>query len=372
MTFARHIYTNRACKYVMKRKIEKSRHLLHQSLAEQEKIVQQRIRAIPSSSDKTTSLREKARVKSLLRLKTQLQQITVRKQGFERQVQSIQKYGTVGTLVTVNNLLGVEAEFYNVDSELCRQCGGFTTFDHVTFIQTCKTCRLSHLSIFATEDKSQDLIVSKTGQATEQGAQESSDSGAASSAAAKKPASAAHKKDPVHHRTAAFRRYLSQFVVTRPDIPEDVMLLLYRELSYIHLMSSTKSRPATVADTLRVNGYSHLTPHAVRISRMYNGEPIPSVELAQMDRMVHRFRVLLRSFGNEKKRNLFVFEILATIVFRAEKRPDMVDVVLEHKSKILSKLGDRKLVCLVQRAKLTDPSLSWEGALLDRDPTGCF
>ena len=159
---------------------------------------------------------------------------------------------------------------------------------------------------------------------------------------------------------------------TRPDIPEDVMLLLYRELSYIHLMSSTRSRPATVADTMRNNGYSHLVPHAVRISRMYNGEDIPVIQLEEMERLVYRFRVLLRSFGDESRRNLFVFEILAALVFRAEGRNDLVDVVLEHKSKALSKLGDPKLVALIHRAEKTDPALSWEGALLQREPTGFF
>ena len=367
MTLSRHVYTNRACEYVMRRKIDTFRRQLHHNLQEKERELRFKI-SVPLVEG-MGPLHTKAQSRDKERLRSQLRRLLARRWGFEKQVASIQKFGTVGTLVTVNNLLDVCSEFYNVDSELCRQCGGIMTFDHVTFIQTCKLCQLSHLSIFAIEDKSQDLIVSKTGQATEQGAQEQRTTALEAVAAKRVPPS--HKKDPVHHRTAAFRRYLSQFAVTRPEIPEDVMLMLYHELSYMHLMSSTKSRPATVADTLHVNGYSHLVPHAVRISRMYNGEPIPVLELDQMDRMVRMFTVLLRSFGDEKKRNLFVFEVLAALIFRAENRSDMVDVVLEHKSKVLSKLGDSKLVALIKRAKQTDPSFGWDGALLEREPTGC-
>lgn len=352
----------------MRRKIDTCRHKLHRSLEEREKELRHQI-SVPCVAG-TSPLHLKSQMKAKERLRAQLRHLSARRGGFEKQVASIQKFGTVGTLVTVNNLLDICSEFYNVDSELCRQCGGIMTFDHVTYIQTCQLCQLSHLSIFAIEDKSQDLIVSRTGQATEHGAQEQKATVLQEAAAAKK-APSNHKKDPVHHRTSAFRRYLAQFAVNRPEIPEDVMLMLYQELSYIHLLSSTKSRPATVSDTLHVNGYSHLVPNAVRISRMYNGEPIPILELDQMDRMVKRFTVLLRSFGEETKRNLFVFEVLAALIFRAEGRPDLVDVVLEHKSKVLSKLGDIKLVDLIARARQTDPTFSWEGALLERNPTGC-
>jgi hypothetical protein len=83
-------------------------------------------------------------------------------------------------------------------------------------------------------------------------------------------------KNNPYERGPLYRKYLMQFHADAPIPPPDVINVVYKHLSKVHIMLSTKVKPTPIAQILREEKLQKWTPYAVRIAKYINKEPIVS------------------------------------------------------------------------------------------------
>jgi len=166
--------------------------------------------------------------------------------------------------------------------------------------------------LFISEDNSQDVLVTK-------------DPNTGSSVASK-----AHS-DYHYIRSPLYRRYLGPFGETVPVVPTGVMRVLYRYLSNIHLQNSIRCRPTPVGNILRTHGFPKWANIAIRITKLFNGEPISVLPDALVERLVERFDVIFRE-SSKRKRKLPSFEFITNILLR---RPDLASSFALYKTRVV-------------------------------------
>jgi ribosomal protein S27AE len=246
----------------------------------------------------------------------------------------------IGRLVISNRIMGRPTESFFTDPDKCTRCGVFYTFDHVTNVHTCTQCGYTIDVLFISEDNSQDVLVTKdpnTG-----------------SSVVPKPQSDYH-----YIRSPLYKRYLSQFGDSVPVIPTEVMRVLYRYLSNIHLQNSIRCRPTPVGNILRTHGFSKWANMAIRITKLFNGEPIPVIPPETIDRLVTRFDIIFRE-SSKQKQKLPSFEFITNILLRIEGRPDLAESFALHKTRVVLRRITADLYKLIDHTKETPSDLNWD------------
>jgi predicted Zn-ribbon and HTH transcriptional regulator len=246
----------------------------------------------------------------------------------------------VGRLVISNRIMGRPTESFYTDPDKCNKCGVFYTFDNVTNVHTCTQCGFTVDVLFISEDNSQDVLVTK-------------DPNTGSSVATK-PQSDYH-----YIRSPLYKRYLSQFSENVPVIPTEVMRVLYRYLSNIHLQNSIRCRPTPVGNILRTHGFSKWANLAIRITKLFNGDPIPVIPSEVIERLVLRFDVIFRESSRQKQK-LPSFEFITNILLRIEGRPDLASSFALHKTRIVLRRIANDLYKLIEHTKEESSDLTWD------------
>jgi hypothetical protein len=158
-------------------------------------------------------------------------------------------------------------------------------------------------------------------------------------------------------RIPLYRKYLGQFEDS-VNIPMDVMRILYRYLSNIHLQNSIRCRPTPVGNILKQNGYSKWSNFSVRISKAFNGEPIPILSPDLIDKLSERFGVIFKaSIG--KKHKLPCFEYLTHVLLLCEKEPNLAESFVLHKSPATNRKSMEVVQTLLKLADVREGN-GWE------------
>jgi ribosomal protein S27AE len=245
----------------------------------------------------------------------------------------------IGRLVISNRIMGRPTESFYTDPDKCSRCGIFYTFDHVTNVHTCRQCGYTVDVLFISEDNSQDVLVTKepnTG-----------------SSVVSRPQS-----DYQYIRSPLYKRYLSQFGERVPVIPTEVMRVLYRYLSNIHLQNSIRCRPTPVGNILRTHGFSKWANLSIRITKLFNGDPVPIIPDDLMERLVQRFDLIFRE-SSKQKQKLPSFEFLTNILLRIEGRPDLAKSFALHKTRVVLRRIATDLYTLIEKTKTIESDLKW-------------
>jgi hypothetical protein len=158
----------------------------------------------------------------------------------------------------------------------------------------------------------------------------------------------------------AYNTYLLQFAPDACQIPKEVFKLLSMCFASIHVLSSLRCRPVPVQKILKENNRQDLIPHAVRISKLFNAEPIPILPHALIARLVHRWHEI-RDAANEIpaiKSLPAGFEMLTHVFLLAENRPDLANAFATHKTHNISATQTQRLCQLIEKCARTS-RLSW-------------
>lgn len=338
------IYTNRANPYVINRMLETGRKRRVDYLKRRrEQLRLQLDTKVSIPTDKTHSL-----VCAHLARKTRdeterllaVNDILLGMVGWDdcvNQLKNREDY-SVSRLVIATRLVERPDETFHVDPDICTDCLTTLSFDNVTHVTYCTTCGKSAQVLFVQEDTSQDVLVTK--QPT----------------IGKNNSIQPHPVDYTYMRTPLYRRYIAQFSEKVPEIPVAVMTTLYRYLSNIHLQNSMRCRPTPVSNILRSNGLPEWAGHSIRISKIFNGEPVPIIPCQLVDRLVLRFERIFRH-SSSSNRKLPSFEFLTNIMLRIEGRNDLAQSFALHKTATVLRRVFNDLVTIISDIPVTDDIL---------------
>lgn len=239
------------------------------------------------------------------------------------------------TLVIINELSYAPAECFQINTDHCEQCGRVKHFENATSLALCQHCGLASRVLHVKADTSNDLLVFKNSRTKR------------------------CSTNKQYERVPLYRRYLSQFSVDAEAIPDEVMARLYLELSTIHLLTSTRCKSTPVANILRnIPGFARFSSQSIKISKLFNGEPVPVLSHEVMQRMLFRFSVLA-SVSNMVSGKLPSFELISHLSLRLDNHNLLSESFLIHKTANVLRASEQKLKILFAACKEKEPGLSW-------------
>ena len=348
------IYTNRCNRHVIDRMLDTGKKRYDRTSVDD---YQQNRKKLAALVDELAVLEETERdltyYTTLYTMKNQMQQLRVHIARFdsgqsqinwERRTKQLYKRKDqhVARLVLSNNIMGRPTESFYSDPDRCTYCSVFYVFDSVTNVHTCTKCGYTVDTLFISEDNSQDVLVTK-------------DPNTGSSTVSKQAS------DYHYIRSPLYKRYLNQFGEDVPVIPTEIMRVLYRYLSNIHLQNSIRCRPTPVGNILRTHGFAKWSSLSIRITKIFNGEPVPVIPMAIIDRLVERFDTIFRAASKQKKK-LPSFEFITNILLRIEDRGDLASSFALHKTRSVLRRISSELTSLIDHVRETDvqSGLSWD------------
>jgi hypothetical protein len=154
----------------------------------------------------------------------------------------------------------------------------------------------------------------------------------------------AYRNRTVYRRAPQYLTYLMQFHESAPPIPKEVIQVLYKGLSHIHIMLPEKIKRTPVIKILRQNGMSHLTDMAIKIVKILRGEPVPKFSQELIDRLHHRFKALC----DERKEGRKVpnVEFLTKEFLKQEGELELLGYFKVHKTRKVLRNATRQLKSL--------------------------
>lgn len=164
-----------------------------------------------------------------------------------------------------------------------------------------------------------------------------------------------------YERGPLYRKYLMQFHQDVPDPPDDVIDIVFKHLSKVHIMLKSKVKPTPISQILRQENLQKWTSMSVRISKMINGEPIVKLSTVIIDRLVLRFNKITRAFSRTKKKDrkkIMNFEFLTKKFLLMENLPELSEWYSLHKTRDVLSSADRRLERCCKSMK--DDVLNWD------------
>ena len=258
---------------------------------------------------------------------------------------------SMGRLILASTLLARTGEIFFSNEISCSECNHPFRFDSKTHVRACVVCGVARKVLFLAEDRSQDSLVSKTPLSVPE--------------CAVVPPPQQSRGRSMYMRSPLFRKFLSQFSEEAPVIPLEVMRTLYQYLSNIHLQTSVRCRPTPISSILRGNGHANWAHTSVLISKIFNGEPVPVIAPALIDKIVHRFDIIFhvanRDSVQKSKKKIPPFEFLAHVFLYLEGRRDLAVGFSIHKSRsVLLKTFDQ-FTSIIEDVVLSEVNdVAWE------------
>jgi hypothetical protein len=111
---------------------------------------------------------------------------------------------------------------------------------------------------------------------------------------------------------------------------------------------------------LRTHGFTKWSSLSIRITKIFNGEPVPVIPKETIDRLVARFDIIFRVASKQKKK-LPSFEFITNILLRIEGRRDLACSFALHKTRAVLRRIAANLTELIQYIQENDPDplLQW-------------
>lgn len=399
----RAIYASRASEPIIKRRIEtrnsawaKMRQKKNQEREELVQKYQHQLKEIESGQSRRTGpALQHTRKLMVQTLKKEVAKCTEEKDKarnkpdtFRRIASGLRVFGEVGTLVVVNNLVEIAPKLYHIDSDVCQRCGTLFMFDHNTYMRICSHCDVCVPTIFVTEDVSQDVIVSKMntrmsssstrgmnihqstqpdvasvlpaqeGKQPKRAGEEAGHGGRRPQAGQVRNTQGAALDSAKKTKIQAYTKFLQQFDSHQEEVPEEVLVLLYKQLSYVHLMSSSKCRPTPVAQILRKYGHQKFVSQVTRICRVFNGQEVPVLTDQVVSNLRSRYEMLL-SLGEalDIKRYLS-YELLTAVLLNLDGHHHLSQLFYQCKNP--GKSAEQRIHMILGRAQRAFPDHNWE------------
>ena len=168
--------------------------------------------------------------------------------------------------------------------------------------------------------------------------------------------------DNPYERGPMYRKYIMQFHKDAPNPPKEVMAVIYKHLSKVHIMLSIKVKPTPIAQILRQEKLQKWVPYAVRITKLINQEPIVSLTQELIDRLVFRFNRITQVFAVtkvENRKKIMNFEFLTKQFLQMEGLMKLAEWFQCHKTRDVLKEADTRLFRCSQKLENTD-DLNWQ------------
>lgn len=248
----------------------------------------------------------------------------------------------IARMILSSHVVGRPVESFRADPYNCPRCVNLYEFDPVANMYICNQCGRTEDVLFVREDESKDMLVTMHPGAGVDTSNERARRGPRNG----------------YVRSPLYRRYVEQFGDRIEQIPTSVMQVLYKYLSTIHLQNSIRCRPTPVANVLRSNGLTHWTRYATRISMMFNGEPIPVMDDALIERLVHRFDAVFAQASRDKQR-LPSFTFVTNVFLRIEGHSHLADAFPVHKTTNILQRTYQQLRGIIEKIPPSD-EISWD------------
>ena len=168
-------------------------------------------------------------------------------------------------------------------------------------------------------------------------------------------------KNP-YERSPLYRKYLMQFHEDANPVPPDVINAVYKHLSKVHIMLTSKVKPTPIAQILREEGLQKWTPFAVRITKIINKEHIVALPQDLIDRLVERFDKISQAFTSckaKERKKIMNFEFLTKQFLHMEQRHDLAEWFCCHKTRKVLQQADVRLLKCSRELDSTD-TVNWD------------
>lgn len=247
----------------------------------------------------------------------------------------------VGRLVIANRIMNRPTETFYMDPDKCMSCNEYYSFNSVINVNICNRCGYTVEVLFISEDNSQDVLVNK-------------DPGTGSTRTVDKPTT-----DYQYVRSPLYRRYLNQFSEDVGPIPVEIMRVLYKYLSTIHFQNSIRCRPTPVSNILRQQGFPKWANMSIRISKVFNGEPIPILSKELIGRLVERFEIIFDE-SSRRKQKLPSFEFITNILLRIEGEIELAQSFALQKTRTVLRKIFNELTTIIDVIRTRDTKFDWD------------
>ena len=304
---------------------------------------QNRLRMMVSTmvSDPTASIHTIYKARRRIRRIDEILMQPTKLQKTMSKTKSLRRFGKVASLIMANNICD-RNELYIIDGDRCTECARVLSLDMVGSLMICDSCHTATQTLFVVEDMSTDVLINKFTSSSTKFVKKSKVI-KSENIDPKSPL-----KPSRYERHVLYRKYLHQFTSTAPPIPDEVMSVIYKYTSSIHLATSVRCRVTPTVDVLKNSGFIQYVPYASLITRMFNGMPIPVISESLVDKLVERFRLVTDAMikrsqeypkpsGNRGK--ILAFEIATAIGLLAEGEDSISILFNVHKTRsVLNKV----------------------------------
>lgn len=147
--------------------------------------------------------------------------------------------------------------------------------------------------------------------------------------------------------TNLFTKFLSQFSVHAVDPPEEVFKIIQQHLYKIHINCREKAKSTPINDILRKSDLQKYVPMAQRISRIYQGLPIPQLTDEMIERTVKRFKQLTQVFSEvrvkQNRKKYPKFSYFAKICLEMDGYHEQAALFESHRTRAVLREADKRM-----------------------------
>jgi len=280
----------------------------------------------------------------------------------------------VASLAILNNASGNADELFSIDPERCN-CGRVFRFESIIHMNVCIACKECHPVLIAAEDMQTDMKLSTTTTVTNNNTtsptltclknvlNKNNDNQTTPNKSLKSNTKlAAASITAKANQSAAYYKYLLQFAPDACELPKQLWTKLYEALASMHLFSSLRCKPVPVTKILKDNHLQMYVSHSVRITKLFNGDPVPILSHELIQRLVKRFEEIQHVAANTPSigtKGLPGNEIVTHFFLLAENRSDLASAFTTHKTINVSQVQTQKFRMLIEKCAQTSP-FSWD------------
>ncbi len=364
----KNLYHNRSNIDILKNKILHERDLMKIKYEKEFEYIQIKKKLLLESQDETqckwigdfcTIRAKKRKLEELNKYEANLNQNT---SHFDERVSQLKvKPDHIASLIIFANITSNNKEVFLVEPDRCNKCGILYVLNIINHSNKCLICKKFTRALSVTEDIQTECLSfanQKTPLLLKNQPEEIAKRNNNNSAVV---ITARRDKSNSNDRKCAFKKFLLQFASDALPTPDEIKRIIYENFIFIHIFNSSKCRPAPIANVLKLNNLPQYVSQSVRISRELNNEPIPSLELDLIERLVIRFEEINIAATNVKNFDkLPSFEILTHTFLRAEKRDDLANYFSTHKAANALRSADIKMRELIEEcSKIPNVKSNW-------------
>ena len=294
----------------------------------------------------------------------------------------------VASLAVLNYASGNTDELFAIDADRC-DCGRVYHFECITHMNICTACKVCRRVLVVAEDVQTDMLQLKNKQnATAVFLQRLTTptqpliefSTAKTTTTPSPPlklakpsielgmpfpiAAAIASKSQAASKLGIigpYRKYIMQFAPDACEIPKHVWKLLYESFASIHLLSSLRCKPVPVTKILKDNNLQMYMSQSVRITKLFNGDPVPVLSHALIGKLLCRWKEIrdVAALSPNIKGLPAGVEMLTHVFLLTEGRVDLASAFTTHKTNNVSATQTQKLRQLIEKCARTS-NLSWK------------